>query len=79
MLAEAYGDSASSGKTCRDWFNRFKDGNFNLSDKNRKYRPRKVKDHKLQVILDKSDTQWQKMLAEQLGITETTISIIPCA
>ena len=32
MLMEAYGDSALSETTCRDWFRRFKDCNFNLSD-----------------------------------------------
>lgn len=32
MLVEAYGDSALSETTCRDWFRRFKDGHFDLSD-----------------------------------------------
>lgn len=58
MLMEAYGDSGLSETTCRDWFRRFKDGNFNLSDKKRE-----------------DDTQSQKMLAEQLGDTQTAISM----
>ena len=42
----------------------FKDGNFDLSDKKRENRPRKVEDHQLQAFLDEDDTQLQKMLAE---------------
>ena len=75
MLVEAYGDSALSETTCRDWFRRFKDGHFDLSDKKRENRPRKVEDHDLQALLDKNDTQSQKMLAEQLGVTQQAISI----
>ena len=44
MLVEAYGDNALSETTCRDWFRRFNDDNFDLSDKKRENRPRKVED-----------------------------------
>ena len=40
MLVEAYGDNALSETTCRDWFRRFNDDNFDLSDKKRENRPR---------------------------------------
>ena len=73
MLVEAYGDSALSGTTCRDWFRRFKDSNFDLSDKKRENRPRKVEDYQLQAFLDEDDTQSQIMVVEQLGITQPTI------
>ena len=45
MLVEAcdaYGDNAVSETTCRDWFRRFNDDNFDLSDKKRENRPRKT-------------------------------------
>jgi len=71
---EAYGDNALSETTCRDWFRRFNDDNFNLSDKKRENRPRKVEDCQLQALLNKDDTQSQKMLAEQLGVSQT----FPC-
>ncbi|XP_012270925.1 uncharacterized protein LOC105694635 [Orussus abietinus] len=44
MLVEVYSDCALSETTCRNWFRRFKDGNFDLSDKKRENRPRKVED-----------------------------------
>ena len=51
MLVEAYGDSALSETTCRDWFRRFKDGHFDLSDKKRENRPKKVEDHDQQGVV----------------------------
>ena len=75
MLVEVYGDGALLVTICRDWFRRFKDGHFELSDKKRENRLRKVEDHDLQALLDEDDTQSQKMLAEQLGVTQQAISI----
>jgi len=73
MLVEVYGDNALSETTCRDWFRRFNDDNFDLSDKKRENRPRKVEDCQLQALLD--DIQSQKMLAEQLGVSQAAISM----
>ena len=75
MLVEAYGDNALSETTCRDWFRRFNDDNFDLSDKKRENRPRKIEDCQLQALLDEDDTQSQKMLAEQLGVSQAAISM----
>jgi len=74
MLMEVYNDNALSETTCRDWFRRFNDDNFDLSDKKRENQPRKVEDCQLQALLDK-DTQSQKMLAEQLGVSQAAISM----
>ena len=46
-----------------------------LSDKKRENRPRKVEDCQLQAVLDEDDIQSQKMLAEQLGVSQAAISI----
>jgi len=59
-LVKAYGDNALSKATCRDWFRRFNDDNFNLSNKKRENRPRKVEDCQLQALLDEDDIQSQK-------------------
>jgi len=64
------GDNALSETTCRDWFCRFNDDNFDLSDKKRENRLRKVEDCQLQSLLDEDDTQSQKMFAEQLGVSQ---------
>ena len=59
-----YGDNrmALSETTCRDWFRRFNDDNFDLSDKKRENRPRKVEDCQLQALLDEDDTNRKKCL-----------------
>jgi len=75
MLVEVYGDNALSETTCRDWFCRFNDDNFDLNDKNEN-RPRKVEDCLLQALLDEDDIQSQKMLAEQLGVSQAAISML---
>jgi len=74
MLVEVYNDNALSETTCRDWFRRFNDDNFDLSDKKCENQPRKVEDCQLQALLDE-DTQSQKMLAEQLGVSQAAISM----
>jgi len=75
MLVETYGDNALSETTCKDWFRRFNDDNFDLSDKKRENRPRKVEDCQLQALLDKDDRKKsQKMLAEQLDVSQA----FPC-
>jgi len=43
-------------------------------DKKRENRPRKVEDCQLQALLDEDDTQSQKMLAGQLGVSQAAIS-----
>ena len=67
--------NALSETTSRDWFRRFNDDNFSLSNKKRKNRSRKVEDCQLQALLDEDDTQLQKMLAEQLGVSQVVISM----
>ena len=76
MLVETYAlsDNALLKTTCRDWFRRFNDDN-DLNDKKRENRLRKVEDRQLQALLDEDDTQSQKMLAEQLGVSQAAISI----
>ena len=44
------GDNALSETTCRDWFRRFNDDNFDLSDKKRENLSRKVEDCQLHSV-----------------------------
>ena len=39
-LQKVYGDAALSDKTCRDWFRRFKDSDFDVDDRPREERPK---------------------------------------
>ena len=43
MLVEVYGDNASTDKSCREWFRRFKNGDFSVEDKPRCGQPKNSK------------------------------------
>lgn len=42
ILLEAYGDDAPSSTTCKEWFQRFKNGDFDVKDKERPGQPKKL-------------------------------------
>ena len=39
LLVETYGDAALSERSCREWFQKFKNGEFDVEDKERSGRP----------------------------------------
>ena len=51
-LQNVYGDAALNETTCRDWFRRFKDGNFDVDDRPREGRPRTFEDAEMEAFLD---------------------------
>jgi len=52
MLVEAcYGDTAPTDKSCKEWFRRFKDGDFSIEDKPCSRQPKKFEDKKLETLL----------------------------
>lgn len=71
---EVYGDHALAESTCRNWFSKFKSGDFDVVDKERSGRPEKFEDLELQALLDEDPCQTQNRLAETLGVSQKTIS-----
>jgi len=67
MLIEVYGDTAPTDKSCREWFRRFKVGDFNVEDKPRSGQPKKFEDKELEALLEEDQSQTQEQLAESLG------------
>ena len=74
MLVKVYGDT-SIDKLCREWFRRFKDGDFSVEDKPRSGQPKKFEDKELEALLEEDQSQMQKELAESLGVTQQAISV----
>jgi len=74
LLVEAYGDAALSERSCREWFQKFKNGEFDVEDKERSGRPKMYEDAELERLLDEDSYQMQKELALTLGVTQQTIS-----
>ncbi|EGI64861.1 Mariner Mos1 transposase, partial [Acromyrmex echinatior] len=73
MLVEIYGGTASTDKSCREWFRRFKDRDFSVEDKPRSGQPKKFKDKELEALLEENQTQILKELSQQLKVDKSTI------
>jgi len=75
MLVEVYDDTAPTDKSCREWFRRFKDEDFNIEDKPRSGQPKKFKDKELETLLEEDQSQTQEELTESLGVTQQAVSV----
>ncbi|KAG5316036.1 MOS1T transposase, partial [Pseudoatta argentina] len=69
-----YDDNALSDTTCRDWFRRFKNNDFELEDKERSGAPKKFQDKELEQLLDEDPSQTLSELAKILQVDESTVS-----
>ena len=75
MLVEVYGDNDPTDKSCREWFRRFKNGDFSVEDKPRGGQPKKYEDKELKALLDEDPTQTQEEIADTLGVTQQTVYV----
>lgn len=74
LFQEAFGEHVLPQKACETWFNRFKSGDFEVSNKERGIPLKKFEGIKLQESLDEDDTQTQKELAEALNVSRSTFA-----
>lgn len=74
MLLNTYGEVAISERTCREWFQRFKNGDFNVEDQHGGGREKVFEDAELEALLDQDSCQTQQELAGSLGVTQQAIS-----
>lgn len=74
LLVEAYNEDALSERTCREWFQKFKKGDFDVKDKDRSGRPKIYEDADLEKLLDEDSSQTQKELALSLEVTQQAVS-----
>ena len=63
LLVETYGDAALSERSCREWFQKFKNGQFDIEDKERNGRPKVYEDAELEALLNQDLYQTQEELA----------------
>jgi len=71
---ETYGDHALSETTCRHWFRRSKNNNFDVEDKKRSGARKKYEDKELEALLHEDSCQTLAELAESLRVDHTTVS-----
>ena len=74
LLVEAYGEAALSETSSREWFQKFKNDEFDVEDKEHIGRPKVYEDAKLESLLDEDWCQTEEELALTLGVTRPEIS-----
>lgn len=74
MITDTYPDIVFERKTCQRWFARFKNGDFDVEDKERPGQPKKFEDEDLKTLLSEDSCQTQEELAKSLGVDQSTIS-----
>lgn len=76
MLSKTYGEATISKRTCREWFQRFKNGDFEVDDQHGGGRKRVFEDAEMEAKwrLNQESCQTQHQLARLLGVTQQAIS-----
>ena len=74
FLVETYGEAVLSERSCREWFQKFKNGEFDIEDKELSERPKVYEDAELEALLGQDSRQTQEEPARTLGVTQQGIS-----
>jgi len=74
MLSNTYGKAAISERTCPEWFQRFKNGDFEVEDRHSGGREKIFEDAELEALLEQDLCQNQEELARSLGVIQQAIS-----
>ena len=69
LLVEICGEAALSERSCCEWFQKFKNGEFDIEDKERSGRPKVYEDAELEALLDQDSCQTQE---EQYDVQYTS-------
>ena len=63
MLSNTYSEAAISERTCREQFQRFKNGDFDVEDRHNGGREKVFEDAELETLLEQDSYQNQEELA----------------
>ena len=72
-ICDVYGDRSITVQTVRNWFRRFRAGNFNLKDADRSGRPSTTDIDLIKTYLDENPKSSVREIADALNIPRTTI------
>lgn len=59
-LVDIYGSEAPSRTCCKEWFQRFRSGDFDVKDKPRPGQRKKFENEDLHILLDEDDTRTEE-------------------
>ncbi|GBP85884.1 Mariner Mos1 transposase [Eumeta japonica] len=74
LLVEVHNEATLSERTC-EWFQKFKNGDFDVKDKDRSRRSKIYEDAELDKLLEEDSSQTQKELALDLEVTQQAVSL----
>ncbi|GBP70287.1 Mariner Mos1 transposase [Eumeta japonica] len=79
LLAESYNEATLSEKTCREWFQKFKNSDFDVENKDANGGPKIYDDGEflfsiVSELLEEDSSQTQKELALTLKVTQQAVS-----
>ena len=60
LLVETYGEAALSERSSREWLQKFKNGEFDIEDKERSENPKLYEDVELEALLDEDSCETQE-------------------
>ena len=60
LLVETYSEATLSERSCPEWFQKFKNGEFYIEDKERSGRPKVYEEAELEALLDQDSCQTQE-------------------
>src|SRR5436190_2165941 len=69
-INSVYGQDSISYSNCREWFQEFEKGDYDVKDKPRSGRPSKVNREELEAVRKRDPSQTQSEIAEQLGVSQ---------
>jgi len=72
-LRDVYGDEALKERQCRNWFDKFRSGDFSIKDDQRSGRPTEVDDDQIKAIIESDRHIPVREIAERLNVSHTTI------
>ncbi|GBP26279.1 Mariner Mos1 transposase [Eumeta japonica] len=70
LLIEAYNEATLSERTCCEWFQKFKNSDFDVEDKDPSGRPKICEDAEFEEFLEEDSSQTEKELALTLEMTQ---------
>ncbi|GFU99194.1 mariner Mos1 transposase [Trichonephila clavipes] len=73
MLSNTYGEAVISERTCREWFQRFKNSDFEVYQHGGG-REKVFDDAEFEALLDQDSCQTQQELSGSLGVAQQAIS-----
>lgn len=73
-IRAVYGTDAVDDSTCRKWFRKFREGNFDVKDASRAGRPITADVDKIKTMIDNNHNMTTREIGQALNITATTVS-----